>query len=137
VALVGLDGYEQHFPHELSGGMQQRVGIARALVRKPLILLMDEPFAALDAQTREKLQEDFLEIWSKLATTVIFVTHAIDEALVMSDRIVVFRSRPGRIGQIIPSPVAGDRRNSDIRTRPDFVSKAHDIRELLRPERTS
>jgi NitT/TauT family transport system ATP-binding protein len=86
LGLVGLSGFERHFPHELSGGMQQRVGIARALVRKPLILLMDEPFAALDAQTREKLQEDFLAIWNQLKTTVVFVTHAIDEALVLSDR---------------------------------------------------
>lgn len=137
LVLVGLSGFERHFPHELSGGMQQRVGIARALVRKPLILLMDEPFAALDAQTREKLQEDFLEIWAKLKTTIMFVTHAIDEALVLSDRVIVFRSRPGRISQIIASPVAACRLSSDVRAMPEFVQKAHDIRELLRPERTT
>jgi NitT/TauT family transport system ATP-binding protein len=137
LSLVGLSGFEGHFAHELSGGMQQRVGIARALVRKPLVLLMDEPFAALDAQTREKLQEDFLEIWSKLKTTIVFVTHAIDEALVLSDRIVVFSSRPGRVNRIIASPVAAQRIHEDVRTRPEFAELAHEIRELLRPERTA
>ncbi len=137
LALVGLSNFEGHFPHELSGGMQQRVGIARALVRKPLVLLMDEPFAALDAQTREKLQEDFLEIWSKLQTTIVFVTHAIDEALVLSDRVIVFSSRPGRISRIIASAVAPDRLHEDVRTRPEFAAQAHEIRELLRPERTA
>jgi NitT/TauT family transport system ATP-binding protein len=135
--LVGLSGFERHFPHELSGGMQQRVGIARALARKPLVLLMDEPFAALDAQTREKLQEDFLAIWSQLKTTIVFVTHAIDEALVLSDRIIVFASRPGRVSRVIASPVANYRINQDIRARPEFAEQAHDIRELLRPERTA
>jgi len=137
IAMVGLAGFESHFPHELSGGMQQRVGIARALVRKPLILLMDEPFAALDAQTREKLQEDFLEIWSRLKTTIVFVTHAIDEALVLCDRIVVFSSRPGRVNRVISSPVADFRIEQDVRSRPEFAAQARDIRELLRPERTA
>jgi NitT/TauT family transport system ATP-binding protein len=136
IKLVGLTGFERNFPHELSGGMQQRVGIARALVRKPLILLMDEPFAALDAQTREQLQDEFLEIWSQLKTTVIFVTHAIDEALLLSDRVVVLHSRPGRINQIIMSSVAPDRMKEDVRARPEFAQQAHEIRELLRPERT-
>lgn len=135
--LVGLANFANHFPHELSGGMQQRVGIARALVRNPLVLLMDEPFAALDAQTREKLQEDFLEIWSKLKTTIIFVTHAIDESLVLSDRIFVFSSRPGRINRVIKSAVAEYRTSGDVRTRPEFAEQAYEIRELLRPERTS
>jgi len=137
IALVGLRGFEGHFPHELSGGMQQRVGIARALVRKPLVLLMDEPFAALDAQTREQLQDDFLKIWSKLKTTIVFVTHAIDEALVLSDRIVVLQSRPGRINRIIQSPVAKHRMSSDVRALQDFARQAQEIRELLRPERTA
>jgi NitT/TauT family transport system ATP-binding protein len=137
LTMVGLGGYEAHFPHELSGGMQQRVGIARALVRKPVVLLMDEPFAALDAQTREKLQEDFLEIWSQLKTTIIFVTHAIDESLVLSDRIIVFSSRPGRVNRIISSPVASHRLGEDVRARPEFAEQAHEIRELLRPERTA
>jgi NitT/TauT family transport system ATP-binding protein len=135
--LVGLANFSDRFPHELSGGMQQRVGIARALVRNPLVLLMDEPFAALDAQTREKLQDDFLEIWSKLKTTIIFVTHAIDESLVLSDRIFVFSSRPGRINRVIKSAVAEYRTKGDVRARAEFAEQAHEIRELLRPERTS
>jgi NitT/TauT family transport system ATP-binding protein len=135
--LVGLNGFERHFPHELSGGMQQRVGIARALVRKPLILLMDEPFAALDAQTREKLQEDFIGIWAKLKTTIVFVTHAIDESLVLSDRIVVLSSRPGRVNRVIESPVADYRIGSDVRARPEFAEQAHEIREILRSEMTA
>jgi len=135
--LVGLSGFERHLPHELSGGMQQRVGIARALVRKPLILLMDEPFAALDAQTREKLQEDFLGIWNQLKTTIVFVTHAIDEALVLSDRIVVLSSRPGRVDRIIDSSVSQYRIAGDVRARLEFAKQAHEIRELLRSERTA
>jgi NitT/TauT family transport system ATP-binding protein len=137
LGLVGLSGFERNFPHELSGGMQQRVGIARALVRKPLILLMDEPFAALDAQTREKLQEDFLAIWNQLKTTIVFVTHAIDEALVLSDRIVVLSSRPGRVDRIIASPVSQYRIGGDVRARLEFAEQAHEIRELLRSEGTA
>jgi NitT/TauT family transport system ATP-binding protein len=135
--LVGLTSFESHFPHELSGGMQQRVGIARALVRKPLVLLMDEPFAALDAQTREKLQDDFLSIWSRLKTTIVFVTHAIDEAFVLSDRVFVFSSRPGRVKRVIDSPVAPYRLKEDVRALPEFAEQTHMVRELLRPERTS
>ena len=135
--LVGLAAFEDHFPHELSGGMQQRVGIARALVRKPLVLLMDEPFAALDAQTREKLQDDFLQIWSRLKTTIVFVTHAIDEAFVLSDRVFVFSSRPGRVKQVIESPVAPYRLKEDVRALPEFAEQTHRVRELLRPERTA
>lgn len=137
IKLVGLMGFENHYPHELSGGMQQRVGIARALVRKPLILLMDEPFAALDAQTREQLQEEFLQIWTKLKTTIIFVTHAIDEALVMSDRIVLLKARPGRVDRIIASPVAAYRLTEDVRARTEFAVQAHEIREFLRGRPTA
>src|SRR5262249_47878235 len=109
IELVGLSPFAEHFPHELSGGMQQRVGIARALMRKPILIFMDEPFGALDAQTREQLQEDFLAIWSRTGATVIFVTHSIDEALILSDRIFVFHTAPGRIRAIVDSPVAGAR----------------------------
>ena len=101
IELVGLGAFAEHFPHELSGGMQQRVGIARALMRKPILIFMDEPFGALDAQTREQLQEDFLAIWSRTGATVIFVTHSIDEALILSDRIFVFHTAPGRIRTIV------------------------------------
>src|SRR6266849_8306468 len=113
IELVGLGSFDQHYPHELSGGMQQRVGIARALMRKPILIFMDEPFGALDAQTREQLQDDFLEIWAQTRATVIFVTHSIDEALVLSDRIFVFATAPGRIHKIVESPVAGERLTAD------------------------
>jgi NitT/TauT family transport system ATP-binding protein len=131
--LVGLAGFERHFAHELSGGMQQRVGIARALTRKPAVLLMDEPFAALDAQTRETLQEDFLAIAKRLRTTVAFVTHSIDEALVMSDRIMIFTPRPGRLSRIIESPVT-DRINADPRAHPDFARYRQELRQMLKGE---
>jgi NitT/TauT family transport system ATP-binding protein len=97
VALVGLTGFEHSYPHELSGGMQQRVNLARALVMDPKILLMDEPFAALDAQTREAMQEELLRIWKAAGKTVLFITHQIDEAIFLSDRVIVFSGRPGRV----------------------------------------
>ncbi len=99
--MVGLGGFENHYPYELSGGMQQRVNLARALVMDPAILLMDEPFAALDAQTREVMQEELLGIWQRAKKTVLFITHQIDEAIYLSDRVVVFSARPGRIKDIV------------------------------------
>src|SRR5262249_23882266 len=99
--MVGLAGFENHFPYELSGGMQQRVNLARALVMDPKILLMDEPFASLDAQTREAMQEELLRIWAKAGKTVLFVTHQIDEAIYLSDRVVVCSGRPGKVKEII------------------------------------
>jgi NitT/TauT family transport system ATP-binding protein len=101
IELVGLTGFEQHYPHELSGGMQQRVNLARALVMDPKILLMDEPFASLDAQTRELMQEELLRIWAEAKKTVLFVTHQIDEAIYLSDRVAVFSARPGRVKEIV------------------------------------
>jgi NitT/TauT family transport system ATP-binding protein len=102
IEMVGLSGFEHHYPHELSGGMQQRVNLARALVMDPEILLMDEPFASLDAQTRELMQEELLQIWARAKKTVLFVTHQIDEAIYLSDRVVVFSRRPGTVKEIIP-----------------------------------
>ena len=134
IRLVGLEGFEEHYPHELSGGMQQRVGIARALTRKPSVLLMDEPFGALDAQTREQLQDDFLEVWQSLRTTVLFVTHSIDEALVLSDRILVFTDRPGRIRRELAAPLGGDVRGNQVRGTPEFAATGQEIRQLLRAE---
>ncbi|MGE0450618.1 MAG: ABC transporter ATP-binding protein [Vicinamibacterales bacterium] len=101
VASMGLSGFEQHYPHQLSGGMQQRVGLARALAIEPAILLMDEPFGALDAQTRRELQEDLLELHSRTQRTVVFVTHSVDEAVRLGDRIVVLSPRPARIEEIV------------------------------------
>jgi NitT/TauT family transport system ATP-binding protein len=97
IALVGLKGFEHHYPHELSGGMQQRVNLARALIVDPKILLMDEPFAALDAQTREQMQSELTRIWETQRKTVLFITHQIEEAIYLADRVVVFSGRPGTV----------------------------------------
>jgi NitT/TauT family transport system ATP-binding protein len=102
IDMVGLSGFEHHYPYELSGGMQQRVNLARALVVDPKLLLMDEPFASLDAQTREVMQEELLQIWLQARKTVLFVTHQIDEAIYLSDRVVVFSGRPGKVKETIP-----------------------------------
>jgi NitT/TauT family transport system ATP-binding protein len=134
IELVGLASFAEHYPHELSGGMQQRVGIARALMRKPILIFMDEPFGALDAQTREQLQEDFLTIWSRTGATVVFVTHSIDEALFLSDRIFVFNTAPGRIRTIVASPVAAERLDGDVRAHPDFARYRAELRDMLRSE---
>ena len=99
--LVGLSGFENHYPVELSGGMQQRVGLARALVVNPAILLMDEPFGSVDAQTREQLQTELLKLWSKTGKTVIFVTHDIDESIYLGDKIIILSSRPGTVQEIV------------------------------------
>jgi NitT/TauT family transport system ATP-binding protein len=97
IRMVGLAGFERHYPSELSGGMQQRVNLARALAADPMVLLMDEPFAALDAQTREYMQAELLKIWAEARKTVVFITHQINEAVYLSDRVVVLSSRPGRV----------------------------------------
>jgi NitT/TauT family transport system ATP-binding protein len=102
--LVGLAGFENHFPHQLSGGMQQRIGVARALATDPDVLLMDEPFSALDAQTREVLQAELLAVLERTGKTIVFVTHDLDEAIFLSDRVVVMAARPGRVQDVIPVP---------------------------------
>jgi NitT/TauT family transport system ATP-binding protein len=102
IKMVGLEGFERHYPHELSGGMKQRVGLARALATDPEVLLMDEPFAALDAQTRDLMQTELLHIWERTKKTVLFVTHSIEEAAYLSDRVVIMTARPGRTKAILP-----------------------------------
>jgi NitT/TauT family transport system ATP-binding protein len=134
IDLVGLGAFAEHYPHELSGGMQQRVGIARALTRQPILIFMDEPFGALDAQTREQLQEDFLKIWAQSGATVVFVTHSIDEALLLSDRIFVFTIGPGRICNIVDSPLAAVRLHDDVRQHPEFATYRAELRQMLRGE---
>jgi NitT/TauT family transport system ATP-binding protein len=104
IKLVGLEGFERHYPSELSGGMQQRVNLARATAADPLVLLMDEPFAALDAQTRELMQAELLKIWAAAHKTVLFITHQINEAVYLADRVAVMSGRPGRVKEVFPIP---------------------------------
>ncbi|MGY8709007.1 ABC transporter ATP-binding protein [Bradyrhizobium sp. 18BD] len=132
--LVGLSGFEAFYPAQLSGGMQQRVEIARVLINQPRVLLMDEPFSALDAQTRGMMQEVLLDIWGKIPTTMVFVTHDIDEALFLADRIVVMSARPGRVIEDIVLPFVRPR-SHDLVTEPEFVRlKRHVMQLLRRPE---
>jgi ABC-type nitrate/sulfonate/bicarbonate transport system ATPase subunit len=130
--LVGLKGFENYYPHQISGGMQQRVGIARALSKKPEILLMDEPFGAVDAQTREQLQEELLKIWAQTENTVVFVTHSIDEAIYLSDRVVVMQARPGRIKEEVAIDLPRPRWEGDIKADPRFAQLRAHLRDSLR-----
>ncbi len=129
--LVELSGFGRHYPHQLSGGMQQRVAIARALAFQPALLLMDEPFGALDEMTRERLNAEVLGIWSRTGTTIIFVTHSIPEAVFLSTRVVVMSARPGRITDIIdidlPQP-----RNDETRESERYFELVTEVRESLR-----
>lgn len=127
IELVGLKGFEKYLPKELSGGMKQRVAIARALVNDPKILLMDEPFGALDAQTRNKMQEELLRIWEKEHKTVIFVTHNVDEALFLADRIVVMACGPGRVEEVLDVKLPRPR----LRTSPEVNALRDRILRLL------
>jgi len=133
VSLVGLTGFESHYPHELSGGMKQRVGLARALATNPDVLLMDEPFAALDAQTRDLMQVELLRIWREARKTVLFVTHQIDEAIYLSDRVMVMSKRPGRAKKIfaidLPRP-----REYEMRVTPEFNGLKLEIWNTLKDE---
>lgn len=132
LAQMGLRGFEQAYPSQLSGGMQQRVEIARVLINQPRVLLMDEPFGALDAQTRLRMQSLLLEVWSRIRTTVVFVTHDIDEALFLADRVVVMSARPGRIVKQLTVPFERPRR-LDITTDPAFVALKRQCLQVLHP----
>ncbi|TQL69158.1 NitT/TauT family transport system ATP-binding protein [Nocardioides albertanoniae] len=129
--LVGLSGFERKYPHELSGGMQQRLGVARVLVNEPEVMLMDEPFASIDAQTRRKLQQDLTGIFEKRRPTVFFVTHDIDEAVFLSDRVVVLSSRPSTVAEIIDVELPRPRNWRDTVEDPRFRDYTHRIEELL------
>jgi NitT/TauT family transport system ATP-binding protein len=134
LAMVGLAEFGGRYPHELSGGMKQRVAIARSLAYDPDVLLMDEPFAALDAQTRESLQGELLRIWEKSGKTIVFITHGIDEAVYLGQRVAVMTSRPGRIKQVIDIPLESYSRDEDLRAAPEFARLRHEIWSLLRDE---
>jgi NitT/TauT family transport system ATP-binding protein len=121
LALVGLKGFDRYYPHQLSGGMQQRVGLARALVRQPEILLMDEPFGALDAQTRAVLQDELLSLWGRVNSTVLFITHDLDEAIYLSDTVVIMGRRPGRIKQVLEVKLPQPRYGYDARAEVEFA----------------
>ncbi len=130
IASVGLDGFADRYPHELSGGMRQRVALARVLVNDPKILLMDEPFAALDAQTRTLMQAELLTVWAREQRTVVFITHNIEEAIYLGDRVVVMTARPGRLKEIVPLRIPRPR---DV-TSPEFNAIRRRVAGLVEEE---
>jgi NitT/TauT family transport system ATP-binding protein len=130
LALVKLQGFENRYPYELSGGMQQRVSIARALLNDPAMILMDEPFGALDAMTREQMNLELLSIWARAKKTIVLITHSIQEAVLLSDRVVVLSTRPGRVIDIIPIELPRPR-SFQMLSSPEFGAAALRIRELL------
>ena len=131
VELVGLKGFENAYPHQLSGGMQQRVGIARALAIEPEVLLMDEPFGSLDVQTRDLLQDELLAIWQRERKTVLFVTHSIEEAIYLADRVLIFTPRPARIERVLEVPFGRPRRE-ELKSDPRFVGLRQEIWQSLK-----
>ena len=133
IHLVGLSGFENHYPYQLSGGMQQRVGLARALAIDPEILLMDEPFASVDAQTREVLQEELLQLHDRERKTMIFITHSIDEAIILGDRVAVMASRPGRVKEVLQVNFPRPRDPAAVRAQPRYTEIRNHIWEELRP----
>ena len=133
LALVGLDKFEESYPHQLSGGMKQRAAIARALANEPRILLMDEPFGALDPQTRQQMQAYLLQIWKNVDITIFFITHDLDEAIFLSDRILVLDPRPGRIREIVEVPVPRPRDHEQLRC-PEFLATKSHLEAIIHPE---
>lgn len=131
IEMVGLKGFENFYPKELSGGMKQRVAIARTLAYKPAVLLMDEPFGALDAHTRTRLQNDLLNIWERDRKTVLFVTHSVDEAVFLSDKVVVMTRAPGRIKQIVEIDLPRPRRRAELLLDPRYQKTVVDIEHLI------
>ncbi len=136
--LVGLTEFANRYPHELSGGMKQRVAIARSLSYEPGVLLMDEPFGALDAQTRERLQEELVDLWRRTGTTIVFITHDIEEAVFLGERVAVMSSRPGTIRTVVDVHLdrSGDA-DEDIRGTREFAAYRHEIWALLREQRST
>jgi NitT/TauT family transport system ATP-binding protein len=130
--LVGLEKFANAYPHELSGGMKQRVAIARALVNQPRILLMDEPFGALDAQSRAKMQAHLLEIWRNIDITVLFITHDLEEAIFLADRILVLKAHPGEVQELIEVPVPRPR-SAEQSTSPEFLATKARLEALIHP----
>ncbi len=132
IEMVGLEGFAEHYPHQLSGGMKQRVAIARALANKPRILLMDEPFGALDAQTRAEMQSYLLQIWQNVDVTILFITHDLDEAITLADRVLVLGRNPGHVKEIVEVPVPRPRR-TEQQFDPLFVQTKQHIEHLIHP----
>lgn len=132
IELVGLERFANAYPHQLSGGMKQRVAIARALANKPRILLMDEPFGALDAQTRSKMQANLIEIWRNIDITVLFITHDLDEAIYLADRILVLKANPGEVEELIEVSVPRPRHSGQI-ISPEFLATKKRLEELIHP----
>lgn len=132
IDLVGLERFADSYPDQLSGGMKQRVAIARALAAKPRILLMDEPFGALDAQTRSKMQSYLMEIWKNIDVTILFITHDLDEAIYLADRILVLKANPGEVNEVIEVPVSRPR-HEDQFIEPEFLATRKRLDELIHP----
>ena len=134
ISMVGLDGFATKRPGELSGGMQQRVGLARALAVEPRVLLMDEPFSAVDEQTRRLLQEELLAIWERHRLTVVFITHSMEEAVLLGDRVVLMSARPGRISEIVPVPLSRPRSRDvgGVERSPEYVEITARLWDRLR-----